>query len=139
VKKKIGVSIVVDLSRDRSISPSYLSLKNLTIREERVVKIPNPKIPIWKLEWSAITPKRKGITPPPKIIPIEMITPVAIARSDRGVSFEMVDIPMGKKARERVACRIRAVTIIGRVEARERPMVLSPVMLIPSTSIFRYP
>jgi hypothetical protein len=131
--------IVVELSRDWPKSLSYSSLKNLTIREERVVNIPSPKIPTSKFKWSAITPKRKGTNPTPKIIPIEIITPVTIARSDRGVSFEMVDRPMGKKAMERVAWRIRAVTIIGRVEARERPMVLSPVIMIPNTSIFRYP
>jgi hypothetical protein len=39
---------------------------------------------------------------------MEIITPVTIARSERGVNFEMEARPMGKKARERVACRIRA-------------------------------
>jgi hypothetical protein len=82
---------------------SYSSPKNLTLKEERVVRTPNPKIPTWKLKWSAMRPRRKGVNPAPKIIPIEIITPVAIDLSERGVNFEMVTSPIGKKAREKVA------------------------------------
>jgi hypothetical protein len=79
----------------------YISLKNFTLKEDRVVRIPSPRIPIWKLEWSAITPRRKGLPPIPKIIPIEIIRPRAIALSDREVNFETAERPTGKKARER--------------------------------------
>lgn len=50
----------------------------------------------------------KGGKPHSKIPPMEIITPVVIARSERGVNLEMGARPTGKKASERVACRIRA-------------------------------
>jgi len=42
VKKKMKILVVVEIRRDRPISLSYSSLKNLTIREEKLVNIPNP-------------------------------------------------------------------------------------------------
>jgi hypothetical protein len=48
-------------------------------------------------------PRRKGVNPAPKIIPIEIITPVAIDLSERGVNLEIVARATGKKARGRVA------------------------------------
>jgi hypothetical protein len=45
----------------------------------------------------------KGVRPTPKTIPMEIMTPVAIERSGRGVNFEMVARPAGKNVRERMA------------------------------------
>ena len=61
-----------------------LSHKNLTARD--AIKISKHKIPTWELKRSAITPRTKGATPNPKVVPIETITPMAIARSERVVN-----------------------------------------------------
>ena len=45
-----------------------------------------------------------------------------------GVNFERVAKPTGKKVRERVACRMRLIIIMGKEEARESPMVLRPAV-----------
>ena len=60
-------------------------------------------IPTWRLKWSAIKPKNTGAPPFPKIIPMEIVAPMAIEPSERGVKFEMAAKPAGKKPTERVA------------------------------------
>jgi len=95
-------SLIGSFEKDWIFYP-YSFPRSLTPKEEMVVKIPSHKIPTWKLKWSAIKPRIRGVPPIPKIIPMESVTPMAIERSERGVNFEMAARPAGKKARETVA------------------------------------
>jgi len=96
-------------------------------------------IPTWKLKWSAIKPKSTGAPPFPKIIPMEIATPMAMERSERGVRFETAASAAGKKPTERVAWRMRVIRIKGNVEESASPMVLSPVVTKQNMSMNRYP
>ena len=77
--------------------------RRLTPREDRSVRIPSPRIPAWKLKWSAITPMIKGAPHMPNATPIERAIPVTRERSERSVSFEMAAKPTGKKETAKVA------------------------------------
>ncbi len=103
------------------------SFRNLTPRKENVVKTPKQNMPTRKLRWSATTPISRGLSPVPKIIPMERMIPVAVARSETEVNLDMVAMPTGKKKREKVACRNRVAKMRGRVEDRAKPIMLKPV------------
>ena len=96
-------------------------------------------IPIWKLERSAIKPRSTGAPPFPNIVPKAIATPIAIERSERGVRFESAANAAGKKPTDRVACRTRVIRIMGNVEERASPIVLSPVVTRQNMSMNRYP
>ena len=120
-------------------STLYISLNSPTSKEEKIVKIPRPMIPVWKFKWSAITPRKKGAIPVPKIMPLEIIIPVANERSERGVNFEIAAVATGKKVQERLTWKMRAMSINERLDTSDRPMVLSPVVMMLIIRIFLNP
>jgi hypothetical protein len=102
----------------KALISSYLFPKNLTIKEEKAVKILRLSIPTRKLNWSATIPKIKGWSSTPKIASIVMMNPVVIDLSRTGVNLEIVVRATRKKAFEMRYCSMRVIKINERIEEK---------------------
>jgi hypothetical protein len=48
-------------------------------------------------------PRRRGVIPDPRIVPIDITNPVAVDHSERAVNLEMAANPTAKKMVEKIA------------------------------------
>ena len=108
-------------------SPYRTFARYFTEREDKVVKIPNSRMPVWKSARSAMAPRRYGVTPTPKIMPAAIVIPVVILLSLGEVSFEIAARATGKNPRITVAWKNRIPTRRWSGRAAAIPIVDKPV------------